>query len=134
MTHDVHYENYRLTCLGELRAQVGIHRNGCFLVFGLFGPRSCHVKFCQGIAVGDTSMERKRMSSKRLKEISWSPLLNNFLPQREHCPGRERVRGSRDDDAAPPERPGDQEDASHAGPDAAEAQLRIIERFPSVTN
>jgi len=39
VTHDVHYENYRLTCLGELRAQ--------------------------GIAVGDTSMERKRMSSKR---------------------------------------------------------------------
>ena len=22
VTHDVHYENYRLTCLGELRAQV----------------------------------------------------------------------------------------------------------------
>ena len=77
-------------------------------------------------------MERKRMSSKRFKRNSWSPLLNDFLPQREHCPGRERVRGSRDDDAAPPERPGDQEDASHAGPDAAEAQLRIIERVPSV--
>ena len=40
VTHDVHYENYRLTCLGELRAQ--------------------------GIAVGEGSGERKRMSSKRL--------------------------------------------------------------------
>ena len=40
VTHDVHYENYRLTCLGELRAQ--------------------------GMAVGEAGGERKRMSSKRL--------------------------------------------------------------------
>ena len=53
--------------------------------------------------------------------------LIQILSQGKHRPDGERVRGPGDDDAPPPERPGDQEDASHAGSDAAETQLRHLD-------
>ena len=33
VTHDVHYENYRLTCLGELRAQVETELSNFIQIF-----------------------------------------------------------------------------------------------------
>ena len=50
-----------------------------------------------------------------------------FDIQGEHCPNGERVWGPGDNDAPAPEGPGDQEDAGHARPDAAEAQLRHLD-------
>ena len=50
----------------------------------------------------------------------------DVLQAGERGPGGERVRGPRDHDAAPPEGPGDQEDAGHARSDAAETQLRTL--------
>ena len=59
--------------------------------------------------------------------------LIQILSQGKHRPDGERVRGPGDDDAPPPERPGDQEDASHAGSDAAETQLRHLDPILSKT-
>ena len=83
VTHDVHYENYRLTCLGELRAQVenALSKfSQIFLKTGNFDFLSL-----QGIAVGDTSMERKRMSSKRFEIEAFSLVIPRIELQ---YPGR----------------------------------------------
>ena len=94
VTHDVHYENYRLTCLGELRAQVGIHCNmysTCMVVgFRTF----CSQIWSYNILPGNRCWRHKHGTEKDvLKEVQREFMESTFeqFPSPERALPRQRA-------------------------------------------